>query len=307
MGKSRRGSISGQEAKVHHKVNVMIVDGPSLFHIVKHTSQGLTWRGKPTGIIYGFFRKLLSIAKDLRPETAVFGWDSPMLKRKGVYPGYKANRSGAKEWALLDWAEQKQEREAYQQLHELKRDLLVGLGFVNSFELPGYEADDILANVARQSQLGKMVLVTRDHDLWQCINGSVSWYEPVDKVLVDSVEFNKRWGLPAHMWSAVLQITGCSGDNVEGVVGVGEKTAVSFLRGELKTSGKKYQSIVESEKLIEDNAALVQLPYPDMARDLVIDVVAKPSIKEFANMCSSYGFDSFLRELDVFVDVLRMV
>jgi DNA polymerase I len=305
MAKSGRGSSPRQEGKVPSKqVDLLIVDGPSLYHIAKHQGGELSWRGEPTGVIYVFLRKLLSMAIATRPKTIVFGWDSPHLKRKVIYPRYKGNRGGR--YDGLSRAELMQERQAVEQMVRLKGELLERLGFINNFEVTGYEADDVLAGIAKENHKLSKVLATRDHDLWQCVDGTTVWYEPVTGAFLDNKTFENQWGLPAYMWANVLQITGCSGDNVDGVVGVGDKTAVKYLRGELKPGSKKYQAIVGAKAMVEFNEALVALPYPGFMVP-VVDLGARPYKSEFIGMCEKFGFISLLDDLSRYIEYFRLV
>ena len=73
--------------------------------------------------------------------------------------------------------------------------------------------------------------------------------------------FEKEYGIGPSMWADVKALAGCPGDCVEGIVGVGEKTAIKFLTGNLKTSTKAYGCIIEGREIWNRNLELVRLPY----------------------------------------------
>jgi len=124
----------------------------------------------------------------------------------------------------------------------------------------------------------------------------VIMYNPATKKQYTGEEFKSDHGIPSYDWANIKSIAGCSGDNIPGVPGVGEKTAVKYWLKQL-TKGKKFDAIEEfkqSDKF-HITKALVTLPfiYETTAIRLIPDELN--SVK-FENICFDYGFHSFLNK-----------
>ena len=121
--------------------------------------------------------------------------------------------------------------------------------------------EDVKESESYTGRKQKTVIVTNDNDLLQLLDDRVIMYSVTTGEEKTKQWFEKRYGLPPKMWAEVKAITGCSGDNVVGIRGVGEKTAVKFLLGELNPKTKAFASIKENRKIIRRNFPLVVLPH----------------------------------------------
>jgi DNA polymerase-1 len=237
----------------------LILDANYLSHRAKHIFGGLRDAGEATGVVYGFLRDLLTLRERFNTNRFVFCWDSPTSKRKEILSTYKQHR-------VKEWTEEEQEfdRMFRKQIAKLKHKYLHTIGYRNIFWQDSYEADDIIAAVCQSLVPGGLdegIIVTADRDLFQCIRSNISWYNPRTKTCVSKKHFIKRFGIKPKQWVKIKAIAGCNSDNVKGVPGVGEVTALLYIRGLLKKDSKKYQAIKTHWKdIVLFNRQLVELP-----------------------------------------------
>lgn len=277
-------------------VNV-IIDGNNMAYIAKHAMRGLSYEDRDTGVIFGFLGALLTLHKRFDYDARfLFAWDSSRSLRREIFPEYKMRRRATRD------AKSEEEREydasARRQMTLLRKYVLPEMGFNNQWLMNGLESDDVMALLLTKVK-GDAALVTTDHDLYQCLGTGVVIYNPITKRTVTAFDFKKEWGIEPYMWSQVLSIAGCDTDEVPGVQGVGAKTAIKYLKGELRGDGALARRIRESADVIERNAKLVTLPFE-------WNIVEFEENAEFAKdtldmgraegLFEKYGFASFLRE-----------
>ena len=238
----------------------LILDCNYLCHRAKYTTGALSFGENATGVIYGFLKSLSGFQSLFDTSNFVFCWDSNTSKRREIYPEYKANRKD-KEYTDEEIEFDKAFRK---QIKKLRTTYLPMIGFKNVFIQRGYESDDIMASVALQlSQCGnEAIIITSDHDLYQCISANVSCYNPQTNKIMTLQGFKKQYGIESYEWVLAKAIAGCTSDNIEGVKGVGEKTAIKYLKTQLKTTDKKYYDIscLDGKTIFERNFPLVKLP-----------------------------------------------
>lgn len=272
------------------KEKMMLVDANALGHVVKHATKELAWRGDRTGVIYGFIQKLFRIQSDVMADAVVFCWDvhRDKLFRREAYPKYKE---------VIE--EEKSEKDikldmiARPQFALLRTEILPTMGFNNNLLLPGLEADDVMAQVALQYKYNyDIIIVTRDNDLHQLLCDEVTMYDPVKLGYFSVRSFEEKWGISPDQWEFVKAIAGCGGDNVAGVPGVKEKTAIKFITGKLGSHTKAHKAIMEREEMCVENLRLVKLPWESTPEiDIKTDSI---STEGFVQVCVKYGFKSFL-------------
>jgi 5'-3' exonuclease len=243
-------------------------------------SEGLTYRGNRTEIIFGFLKEILSLSEHFNSDDFFFCWDSRESERKKLYPSYKANRRPD------DRPQEEKELDAiaYKQFDEIRTKVLPDLGFKNIYMLEGYESDDLMAILSKQLP-GPNIVVSNDKDMYQILS-YCSLYSVSKKQLTTKVEFERTFKIKPEEWAEVKALAGCSGDNVEGIPGVGEKTAIKYLKGELN-KGKVFTKIEESKDIIDRNRVLVSLPFKDMP----LPVYKKNRLlaRTFLGVFSTYG------------------
>jgi DNA polymerase-1 len=204
-----------------------------------------------------------------------------------MYPAYKANRRPD------DRPEEEKELDAiaFQQFTKLREIILPDLGFKNIFMIDGYEADDLLALLVKQLP-GPNIVVASDNDLFQLLP-FCSLYNVTKKQLTTKEEFVRKYGVEPEIWSEVKALAGCSSDNVSGVPGVGEITAIKYLTGKI-TKGKVFSKIQESGEIRDRNRLLVTLPLKDIPLPIYKENRLVKST--FLGVISTYGLKSMSQE-----------
>lgn len=181
-----------------------------------------TSTGMNTSAVYGFVTALMKILDEDRPEhiAAVFDTPEPTFRHLR-YPAYKATRERMPE-------------EMAAQLDRLKE--AVRCFTVPLIEAPGYEADDVMGTLARRAEREGVAtfLVTGDKDFMQLISPLIRIYRPGkaggDPDIVDETGVREKFGVTPERVIEVLGLTGDSSDNIPGVPGIGEKTAVPLIQ-----------------------------------------------------------------------------
>jgi len=221
----------------------------------------LTHEDVPTGVMFGFFRDLVTLQDKFQTNRLVFCFDSPTSRRRDIYPGYKASRETRVSEMPQD--EQLLIQNMRQQIGWLRNRYLPYLGYTNLLYAEGYESDDHIAYQAKWLSVfgSRCIIISSDEDLYQCINTHVRHYCPGKDKLVTIQTFKEEWGIDPPTWAHVKAIAGCTSDEVVGVPGVGNKTAAKYLRGELKPTTKAYQAIEANRTLWRENLKLVRLPF----------------------------------------------
>ena len=189
----------------------------------------------------------------------VFCWDSKTNIRQEIYPAYKQTRRDK---------EKTDEELAYdiefrRQIKKLRRVYLPLIGCSNIFCQKGYESDDIIASLCLNEFDGySIIIISADHDMYQCLSPVVSMYNPQQKKMMTVQKFERQYGIKPHQWVRVKCLAGCTSDNITGIAGIGEKTAIKYLTHQLKETTKAYQKIESCYNMvIKHNTKFVQLPF----------------------------------------------
>jgi len=281
----------------------LLIDSNAICHQAKFSVGNLDYESQATGVIFGFLRQLLKLSQLYPNSDFIFCWDSKTSLRKKIYPEYKANRKKEK-----SPEEEEFDRISYAQFDLIKTDILPKIGYRNIFEYEGYESDDIFASITHHYLNDNIVIVTSDEDIYQLLFPDVSIYSPSKKAEYKFEHFVKEFDIDPDDWVNVKAIAGCASDGVKGIEGVGEKTAIKYLKGALSTDSRLYKKIVsdESRRIIRRNIKLVRLPYSNTPiPEIVSDEL---SLNNFMSVCQRYGFNSILqpKELNKWEECLRL-
>ncbi len=203
---------------------LVIIDGKSVFYRGYYAMGALSLPdGTPTGGVYGFAAIAMEIVKKLNPTKVVVAWDSKtsVSKRRALYPEYKAGRV-------------KPGEDFYTQIPLLK-ELIHDLGW-DFVELDNYEADDIIGTLSREadeagdyetfiisSDLDMLQIVDDNTHMWRILKG----FSNIEKINVPELE--AKYGIKKSQFLDLKALKGDSSDNIPGVPGIGEKTAVKLL------------------------------------------------------------------------------
>jgi len=220
----------------------LVLDCNFICHKLKHSMGALKYGEKPTGVIYGFLKQIPFLQDMFNTDSIIFCWDSKSSKRKEIFPGYKAKR--ANKYKELTPEEYEFEQEFRRQMKKLRRNYLPEIGYKNVFVQKGYEGDDIIASVCKNlPRDDEAIIITSDQDMYQLLSPRVRMYNGTSYPLVTAKSFKKKYGIYPKQWIDVKTLAGCSTDEVPGIKGVGEITAIKYILGTLKETTKVYKRI----------------------------------------------------------------
>lgn len=206
--------------------------------------------GTPTGGVYGFAAIAMEIVKKLNPTKIIVAWDSKTStsKRKAIYPEYKAGRI-------------KPGEDFYTQI-PLLEELVKNFGWA-FVEVDNYEADDIIGTLSHEadntltqegnceyetyiisSDLDMLQIVDHNTHMWRILKG----FSNIEKI--DIPEIEAKYGIKKSQFLDLKSLKGDSSDNIPGVPGIGEKTAVKLLNeyGDLDNIYRNIDKITGSTK-----------------------------------------------------------
>ena len=202
-------------------MKLMVLDGNSLVNRAFFGIKLLTTKdGRYTNAIFGFQNILLNLLTAHQPDAVAIAWDerAPTFRHE-AYDGYKATRHGMPE-------------ELAQQMPVLK-ELLNDLGFVQVSKA-GWEADDILGTLAAacEAQGGTTLLATGDRDSLQLVDDATTVLLATNKetIPMDPAAIREKYGVDPAQLIDVKSLMGDSSDNIPGVPGIGEKTALALVQ-----------------------------------------------------------------------------
>ncbi len=202
----------------------LLIDGHAILHRAYHALPKLNTSGLgPTNAIYGFSTMLLKSIKDLKPDYFAVCMDPPGPNfRNDLYIAYRANRKPTDPDLISQ----------FPLAHELLSDLKIA-----TFMRKGYEADDLLATLAKKfmklKPKSRVTIITGDKDLMQLVTKKVSLYMPIRGLSVTQTfgpkEVKQKLGVKPSQVVDLKALMGDPSDNYPGIVGVGPKTATTLL------------------------------------------------------------------------------
>ena len=203
----------------------MLFDGNALVHRAFHALPPLaTKTGEMTGAVYGFANIVLRVLAELRPThyAVAFDYPAPTFRHR-QFAAYKAQRPPTPE----------ELKGQFHRVHQLVDALNAPI-----YEVEGYEADDILGTLSRQASAQGIdaIIVTGDMDTLQLVSPRVRVLTPrpgrsfSDTVIYDEKSVAERYGITPLQTVDLKGLKGDASDNIPGVSGVGEKTALTLLR-----------------------------------------------------------------------------
>ena len=221
---------------------LVLIDGNSIlnraFYGIMGSKMLTTKDGKYTNAVYGFLAILFKVLEDTKPDYIAVAFDlkAPTARHK-MYEGYKANRKGMPE----ELAEQM----------PIVKEILEDMN-ITIIEKETYEADDILGTLSKKAERKgiDVVIVSGDRDTFQLASNRVTIRIPHTKVGKTEVDYFdekaiiEKYGIKPKQLIEVKGLMGDTSDNIPGVSGIGEKTALELV--------KKYKSIDNLYKTIEE-------------------------------------------------------
>jgi DNA polymerase-1 len=177
--------------------------------------------GRPTNAVFGFTSMVIKLLGDERPEAMAVAWDTPEPTfRDEAYAAYKATRKAAPD--------------LFRSQLPLIDEVADALG-IPQFRVPGVEADDVIATLARRAARAgwEVLVVTGDRDAFQLVGGPIKVVYTrrgiSDTVLADAGWVEERYGVTPAQYPDYAALRGDTSDNLPGVPGVGEKTATRLV------------------------------------------------------------------------------
>lgn len=274
----------------------IIIDVSNLAYRALHTVGELTHPDDPesyTGVFYQIWQTSLQLERIYRTPSFAFAFDSKKSIRQDVYSPYKQKRKAdrdAKE--ASDPKAKKQRNGMIQQIIKLPK-LLTEIGCLNIFGQTGYEADDQIASGVVHNPDTELVIVSSDADLYQLLRPGVTIYNPISKKEITEESFRAEWGISPIQWASVKAWTGCSSDNIEGLPGVGEVTAIKWLNGQIKPESKKYAVFSDNLEVYTRNKPLVTLPYAGTQAN---HLKPQPSQLNWNKLAEAIGSNNYVPE-----------
>ncbi len=199
--------------------SLYLIDAHAYLHRAFHALPPLTTsKGQPVNAIYGFIRMVLKIERQYKPDYIAVCFDTaaPTFRHK-AFEAYKATRQETDQALVSQFP--------------LSREAIAALNLAG-FELDGYEADDLIAHFTREGrkQGWDVVIVTGDKDALQLVGTGVRVLNEPKDILYGPEEVRQRYGVTPDQIPEVFALMGDSSDNVPGVKGIGEKTAVKLIQ-----------------------------------------------------------------------------
>lgn len=282
----------------------ILVDGSSYLYRAYHAFPPLTnSQGEPTGAMYGVLNMLRSLIIQYKPSHVAVVFDAKgKTFRDELYEEYKSNRPPMPDDL----------REQIAPLHEMVQAM--GLPLLS---ISGVEADDVIGTLALKAAAdGRDVLIsTGDKDMAQLVTPKITLINTMTNVILGPDEVKEKYGVPPELIIDFLALMGDSSDNIPGVPGVGEKTALGLLQGigslddiyqqldniatlsfrGAKTLGAK---MAEHEKVAKLSYKLATIK-TDVELDKTFDdlVVNEPNLDQLLEMFTRYEFKRWISDL----------
>lgn len=289
-------------------MQLMVLDGNSLAYraFFALPTDMMTASGQVTNSVYGFCSMLLTLMKDHKPDGVIVVFDrKEKTFRHEAAPEYKAQREAQPD--IL-----------FQQMDIIKE--MLGVMGIAAIDAAGFEGDDLIASIAEKAeQAGEdLLIVTGDRDTYQLVRDPhirvlYNKRGVSDYALYDEAGIVERTGVTPAQYSQYAALRGDPSDNLDGVPGVGEKTAaklitkyhdiVSVFDAAEEQTPKLKQGLLESRERVLRNAQLMIL-----RRDAPVDIditktAPRPRMGELKTMFETLEFKSmFARAKSVFGD-----
>ncbi|EER46863.1 DNA polymerase I [Actinobacillus minor NM305] len=283
---------------------LVLVDGSSYLYRAFHAFPPLTNKnGEPTGAMYGVLNMLKSLIAQVEPSHIAVVFDAKgKTFRDELFEQYKSHRPPMPDDL----------RAQVQPLHTIIKALGIPL-----ISIEGVEADDVIGTLAVQAaKAGKDVLIsTGDKDMAQLVNEHIMLINTMTNTLLDREGVIEKYGIPPELIIDYLALRGDSSDNIPGVKGVGEKTALALLQGigsiqtiyqnldkvaELSFRGAKtFAPKLEAEKEMADLSYLLATIKTDVELEFRHDqlTTSPQNHDELVALFSQYEFKKWLSEV----------
>lgn len=251
--------------------------------------------GFPTRALYGFTQLFGKLVRTYKPDYVAVAFDHGETFRHVMYPEYKGHRPDMPEDLRAQWP--------------LLPTLVEAFGY-RVVKSPGFEADDVLGALAKKygSEDVEVILVTGDHDYYQLVDGHIRVLDDMKDEEIGPAEVLAKLGLGPDRVIDIKALAGDTSDNIPGVPGIGEKTAVKYLQkyGDVEAVLANWKDIGGKRgEALRDNAANARLSRElatirlDTPLDVSLDELAPQPLHEdqLRELFDRWGFGMMARKL----------
>ena len=276
--------------------HLLVIDGLNTFIRVFSAVPALNDDGMHIGGVTGFLRSIAAVIRKHKPTRCIIVFDGKggSVRRKRMYPNYKANRANKtafnryKEFASLEDEQQSMKRQYGRMIQYLQCLPITTLAIDN------IEADDAIAYISNEiftKQENKVTIVSTDRDFLQLVNNRISVWSPIKKKMYTPNIMREEFGIDSKNYLLYRALTGDKSDNIPGVNGVGLKTMIKRLPIITENRQLSVEEFVEAainadkkykvHEIIESNMNTIQLNYKLMQlKDVDIAGTTKLLIQE---------------------------
>lgn len=263
-------------------------------------------KGFPTNALFGYINTLNKIIEEEKPSHVLVAFDKGKTFRHDKYEAYKEGRAETPDDLILQFP--------------LAKEITEAMG-LNYLDCDNYEADDIIGSFAKrveETEDTKALIISSDKDLLQLLSKKVKikLLKQKDSLLMDSDDFEKEYGIKAENMIDLKALMGDASDNIPGVKGIGEKTALKLLH-EYKNLDGVYENIESikgkvKDKLIAEKAeAYLSYELATICQKAPIDIDfdkikyrAYDPLK-FISILEELEFNSLIKRLNIGQDKIR--
>ena len=239
------------------KKRLFLIDGSALayrsyFAFIRNPL--INSKGENTSAVFGFTNSIMKILKEENPDyiAVVFDTKAPTFRHE-IFADYKSTRA-------------KMPVEMSDQLPRI-REVVGGMN-LPILEVEGFEADDLMGTLAKRAETKRLevILVTGDKDFLQLVDEDIKVLNPKrggeEPELLDKKGVEEKFGVPPEKVVEVLALMGDTSDNVPGIPGIGEKTALELI----KEFGDTESVLANADKVKRKNIQKNLKEHPDLAR-----------------------------------------
>ena len=277
---------------------LVLIDGSGyIFRAFHALPMMMSPEGVPVNAVFGFTKMLMKLMDDLQPSHVLVIFDAGRVTfRNDIYPEYKQNRTDPPDELVPQFS--------------LVRDATEAMSLPVT-ELPGFEADDLIASYAKMAHESgtDCLIVSSDKDLMQLVRPGVTMLDPMKQRRISDAEVVEKFGVLPNRVVDVQSLAGDSTDNVPGVPGIGIKTAAELINqfGDLDSllagaetikQPKRRENLVNFAEQARISRELVRLK-DDVPLDNNIASLVRPhrDMDRLSAFLSGQGFNSLLASI----------
>lgn len=313
--------------------DVLIIDGTNTFMRSFSVNPALNDDGEHVGGIDGFLKSIGYAIRILNPTRCIIVFDGKggSKKRKSIFSNYKAKRKVKTRINRVYEDISTPEQENKSLLQQIQKIAVLCQNLpVTTMAIDNIEADDTIAFLCTETfnndDTESIVIMSSDKDFYQLVNDKVKIYSPTKKRIYGPLEIFNEFGITSRNYIYFKILNGDKSDNIDGVNGIGEKTAIklfpqitkeedfslnemiNYAADNANGKSKKYNSVVENKQLLERNFGLMQLGVSDISnfsKMKIQDVIAKDihptNVYEFTALLKKYKMFSVINNHHVWL------